>query len=405
MLAYSCGGAAHAQADIFSPETLHGVAEVRLAVADGERSWLDGGFGKTAISGGGGWKANAAVSQAALEWRPKLNFAVGAVVTAGVQADVHPMVDIGEAFLTLQAPPTAAGRLSGKVGLFYPPVSMENDGVAWITPDTLSSSAINTWIGEEVKVGGAEATLQTHLGAHRFAATAAVFGWNDTSGTLLSFRGWAIDAVRTGARTEFALPTLSTFMKTKQGQDTYPARELDNRAGWYGRLEWRPPAPVSFNALYYDNRGDRIAVDAERQWAWETKFLNVGLKWEPTETTTVLAQAMTGRTWMGYTMPGGVWLDMGFRSAYVLARREAGREAFTGRLDWFDTTDHTFKTLDDNDEDGWAVTGAWRHRLAPHADLLLEAQHISSQRPARTLVGAAPRQGQTVLQSALRLTF
>ena len=110
MLAYSCGGAAHAQADIFSPETLHGVAEVRLAVADGERSWLDGGFGKTAISGGGGWKANAAVSQAALEWRPKLNFAVGAVVTAGVQADVHPMVDIGEAFLTLQAPPTAAGR-------------------------------------------------------------------------------------------------------------------------------------------------------------------------------------------------------------------------------------------------------------------------------------------------------
>ena len=36
VLAYSCGGAAHAQADIFSPETLHGVAEVRLAVADGD---------------------------------------------------------------------------------------------------------------------------------------------------------------------------------------------------------------------------------------------------------------------------------------------------------------------------------------------------------------------------------
>jgi hypothetical protein len=56
-------------------------------------------------------------------------------------------------------------------------------------------------------------------------------------------------------------------------------------------------------------------------------------------------------------------------------------------------------------EHGWAVTAAWRHRLAPHADLIFEAQHVDSTRAARALAGDKPRQNQTVLQTALRLSF
>ena len=56
-------------------------------------------------------------------------------------------------------------------------------------------------------------------------------------------------------------------------------------------------------------------------------------------------------------------------------------------------------------KDGWAATASWRHRLVPHADLILEAQHVASKRPARALAGEAARQTQTVLQSALRLSF
>jgi hypothetical protein len=170
-------------------------------------------------------------------------------------------------------------------------------------------------------------------------------------------------------------------------------------------LEWRPPAPVSFNALYYDNAGNRIAVDSEGQWAWETRFLNFGMKWEPNETTKVLAQAMTGETLMGYRMRGALWFDMGFRSAYILASHRLGEDTLSARIDGFRTTDRSFQTVDDNAEHGWALTAAWRHRLTPHADLILEAQHLDSSRAARLLAGDAPKQQQTLLQTALRLSF
>jgi hypothetical protein len=232
-----------------------------------------------------------------------------------------------------------------------------------------------------------------------------VFGWNDTSATLLSFRGWALGSVKTGVRTSYDLPPLSVFMQTKQGPKTDPFYELDGRSGYYGRLEWRPPAPVVVQALYYDNIGNRIAVNDELQWAWATHFLSLGAKWDPDARTTFAAQALTGRTMMGYVIPGGIWLDMNFRSAYLLAKRRFGADTLSGRLDGFDTTDHTFVAADNNNEKGWAVTGTWRHQLAAHFDLLFEAQHIDSQRPARALAGDRARQNQTILQSALRVTF
>ena len=89
----------------------------------------------------------------------------------------------------------------------------------------------------------------------------------------------------------------------------------------------------------------------------------------------------------------------------MLGERDLGLDALSGRLDWFETNDRTLQDVDDNNETGWAVTGAWRHRLAPHADLLFEAMHVSSKRPARVLAGEGAKQSQTVLQSALRLSF
>lgn len=385
-------------------EGLHGMAELSLGVADAEESWLSGGFGKTAFSGSDdGWEADARLTQAVVEWRASFGFALGAVASVQYQPAVRPWVDLNEAYLTLNAPPMAAGRLSGRAGIFYPPVSLEHPGVGWTTQDTLSASALNTWIGEEVKVAGVEGTFERGFGGHEFAATAAVFGWNDTSGTLLTFRGWALGAVRTGAQTEYELPPLSAFMAVRQADETYPMLELDNRAGYYGRIEWRPPAPFTVDIFHYDNAGNRIAVDA-LQWAWETRFTNIGVTWEPDENTRVLAQALTGETLMGFRTPD-IWADMGFRAAYVLASRRVAGSTLTGRLDWFDTQDRTYIDIDNNDEEGWAATAAWRRTLVNHADLLVEAQHVTSKRPSRALAGDDPQQDEFVIQTALRLSF
>ena len=388
-LSLALAGQAHAQ-------SLHGLADLRLGTSDGEKSWLEGGFGKAG-------RTDFGLSQAVLEWRAPLGFSTSAVASLQYQPDVSPALDLDEAYLKFKAPPMAAGRFSARAGFFYPPVSLEHTGAGWTTPDTLSASAINTWIGEEVKVAGLEATFERSFGEHEIAATAAVFGWNDTSGTLLTFRGWALDGVRTGYGTEYALPPLSPFMQNKQDEDTYPIYELDRRAGYYGRLEWRPPAPVSFNATYYDNVGDRTSV-SDHQWAWETHFLNVGMVWRPDERTRVLAQAMSGRTLMGFRTPQ-IWADVGFRSAYLLASRRLADETLTGRLDWFEVNDHSWQTIDNNEENGWAATAAWRHPVASHLDLLVEAQHIASKRPSRALAGEAAQQDQNVLQTALRVSF
>jgi hypothetical protein len=396
----AAAASARAQDGPFSADSFQGLADIRLTAASGERSWLDRGFGKTSASGD---EFEAKLSEVAVEWKPRFNFALSGVVTAHLQPDVDPALDLSEAYLKLQLP-TAAGRVSARAGVFWPPISLEHDGVAWTTPHTLTASAINSWVGEEVKVAGLEATFRREFAGHELSATAAVFGWNDTSGTLLSFRGWALHGVKAGPNTAFPLPPLSAFMRTKQAPVTDPFYELDLKAGYYGRLEWRPPAPVVIDALYYDNVGDRVAVEA-KQWAWETRFLNVGARWEPVEGTRILAQALNGETLMGFRMPGGIWVDMGFASAYLMAQRDVGEHTLSARIDWFDTRDRTFSVADNNDEEGWALTGAWRHHLSDRANLIVEALHITSKRPSRVLAGEAPKQDQTVLQTALRLSF
>jgi hypothetical protein len=405
--AVATAGPARAQSAVFGPGAWRGMAELGLGAADGERSWLDGGFGKSSLSGSadGDWQTRAGLNQAVLEWRPQFGFAASAVVSAQWQAKVHPGLDLDEAYLKLRAPPMeGGGRLSGRIGLFYPPISLEHGGVGWTTEDLLSASALNTWIGEEVKVAGAEVTFSRRIGGHELAATGAVFGWNDTSGTLLSFRGWALDGIRAGAQTEFELPPLSAFMRTKQDDETYPTWEIDGRPGYYARLEWRPPAPVALNAFYYDNRGDRTSMVEPKQWSWETRFWNLGLDWAPGDRTRVRAQAMNGVTYMGFATPQ-TWIDVRFRAAYVMATRDLGPGALTGRLDWFDVQDRTFQIRDDNDENGWAATAGWRQPLTRYADLLVEAQRIHSKRPSRALAGEAANQTQNVLQSAIRLHF
>jgi len=394
---------ARAQADLFSRDAFHGVADLRLGAADAGRSWLDGGQGKSGLADG----AHIQVPRAAVVWSPSLGFSIRGHVTVQYEAKASRKLDINEAYLEVRSPPMALGQARLKAGVFYPPVSLENTGVAWSTPDMLSASAIDSWIGEEVLVRGLEGTVRYDFGDHEVSATAGVFGWNDTAGTLLTFRGWALHGLTTGLDTEWKLPTLSPFMATKQYDATTPVLEIDHRPGYYGRLEWRPPAPVSLSAFYYDNGGNRVGVDRDLQWAWATRFASLGLQWAPDPKTTVLVQALTGETQMGFPFQGRgpIWIDVGYRAAYVLVRHSLGEDVLTGRLDGFATTDRTLQALDDNTEHGWAATAAWRHRLADHLDLVTEAQHIASTRAYRRYESTAPHRSETLLQSAVRVSF
>ena len=70
--------------------------------------------------------------------------------------DLGATVDFTEAYAEWRPVPRSANRYRLKVGAFYPRLSLENTGPAWSSPYTLSSSTINTWIAEEIRVFGAE---------------------------------------------------------------------------------------------------------------------------------------------------------------------------------------------------------------------------------------------------------
>ncbi|HEU4651911.1 MAG TPA: hypothetical protein VFS49_10900, partial [Croceibacterium sp.] len=324
------------------------------------------------------------------------------LVSLAWQPDVSPEIGLSEAYLRYRSDP-APVRVGARAGVFWPPISLEHEGPTWQVTDTITPSAINSWVGEEVKVLGLEGSLEAASGSHELSLTGAVFAHDDMSGTLLSYRGWALHDVRLATNSDFPLPPLSARVAPYQSPHTSPFYEVDDRVGIYGRMEWRPPFPVAFDAFYYDNRGDRLS-SYEMQTSWRTRFWNFGALATLGASTTARSQVLWGNTLVGPDTPFGVPVDVDFTSAYLLVTRVAGPGALSLRGDWFETHDNSFVSGDNNNEDGWSATLAYKAPVHKHADVLVELLHVSSERPARLLnAGIAARQDQTMLQTSLRL--
>jgi hypothetical protein len=399
-LALAGASAARAQSSVFSPSTFSAVLDTRLVAADGEPSWTDGGFGKARY----GDESGARLAEAGLAWRPRFTDTVSALVSVEAQGNADPTVDVSEAYVAFKSPPGSAVRLSARAGLYWPQMSLEHDGPFWTVADTITPSAINSWAGEELKVGGAEITARADLHGQKVAATLGAIGFGDTAGTLLTFRGWALHDLKNTASSLMPLPPLSPYMALRQRPETRSMAEIDDRSGVYGRLEWSLTPTLTLDLFGYDNRGDRTSVTGAMDWSWDTRFVEGGLTWAADDRTRIRAQALNGVTLMGYPdrTTGEIWIDVGFASAYVSATRAIGPGALTARLDRFETDDRTLVAVDNNDEDGWAQLVAYRWDVRPRANLVFEWLRIDSDRPSRALAGEAPHQIQTVVQTALR---
>ena len=394
---------AFGQADLFGPENIEANVDLRASVVGGEDSFLEGGFGKLRYGGAGGDTAlRGRVASLDLAWKPQISWNFSGLVSLSYQAQLENNPDLSEAFLKFQSSP-AETKFAARAGLFWPPVSQEHSGGNWLVTDSITPSAANSWIGEEVKVLGLEGTVETALSEHELALTGAVFLHNDMSGTLLTYRGWALHDVRITMNGDVPLPPLSPSKVPFQDTITSPFWEVDDKVGFYGRLDWTPPLPVTFNAFYYDNRGDRVSSRA-LQTSWRTRFWNVGAMASLGESTEAKSQVMWGNTLVGPDTPMGIPGDVDFTTAYLLVSRQVGAGRITARADWFETTDNSFVASDNNNEEGWAATLAYRRPLTDFADVLVEVLHVDSNRPARvTNGGIAADQGQTMVQTSIRL--
>jgi hypothetical protein len=399
----SAATCARAQSALLDPASFHAQADLRASITGGEDGFLAGGFGKLREGGDNGQpEARMKVAAVDVAWTPQITWGLSGVVSATHQDGMKPDVDLSEAYVKYRTGPGST-RLTARAGLFWPPISLEHGGPMWLVEDSITPSAINSWAGEELKLLGAELTLDETVGSSQISLSGSVFRHNDTSGTLLSYRGWALHDVHVTANADLPLPPLSPMIAPYQANYTSPFRELDRHSGYYGRVEWRPPLPFRVNVLRYDNFGDRV-TSRDNQTAWRTRFWNVGAAASLSGSTTFKAQAMWGNTLVGPDTPLGVPVDVDFRAVYLLLGHTTGAAHASVRVDWFDTTDNSYKSYDDNTEAGWSAMLALRYPLGLHADAVAELLHVESDRAGRSLYGGIPaQQSQTMLQASLRL--
>lgn len=405
-------GVPAAAADMPEAGLLTAYANLDMVAADGPRAWLDkGGTGKARFGNpdGDALRVRPYGTEAGLVFQPDLGWSLSGVVSAVAQHGQDKPVDLSEAYLRWRPLPIGGVHANLRAGIFWPPVSLEHGGGEWAVTETVTPSAINSWIGEEVKVAGLEANFSTMAGGHRLSLTTAAFGLDDTAGTLLTFRGWALHDEKATLFGYQPLPVMNPFMQGAQDGETRSMVDLDHHLGWYAKISWAPPGPLELQYFHYDNRGNPEAVDTEKQWGWHTRFDHLGAVLDVGARTRLTAQAIDGTTIMGFTLGPGTnrWVDMRYRSAFLLATRQvtigAAAGSLSGRIEAFSTRNHGSAVLSDGDETGRTATIATRWPLFRHASLFAEALHIDSRRNARTREQLTPRQHQTILRLTLRL--
>ena len=380
----------------------HAWVDFRTAYSTADREWLDGGFSKTRYGSVDGEGGDAELAEAGVEWKPNFNHALSGHFHLQGAPDQNTPVGFVEAFLRYRILPRLGWRISARLGRFFPPLSLENDGPGWNVTRTLTPSAINSWIGEEVAVVGGEVRAARSFGAHHLDFRLSTFGFNDTAGSLLSFRGWALHDQKTQFGGSFAIPDSDArrAIFPAQAERTDPSRELDGRLGFYGAVTWRYADKITAIATLYDNRGDPT-LGEDGQYAWGTQFLGLGVKYEVTPKIEVLAQTLLGETSAGLriTDAGARVYDTRYRSAYILGSwRPDTKNILSSRFDYFETTDRTF-FAPQRQEEGWAATLAWRHRLAKNIELGLESLYVEHDRR----VSDADRTNDLQLQMMMRV--
>jgi hypothetical protein len=377
--------------------------DARLVSSDGQRSFVNGGLGTLRFdhtqSGLRLGRARFALSEALGEvWSLRLD------ASAWADHDRNP-VDLTEAYLQFRPYPFAGYRFRLKAGAFYAPISLENRAAGWESPYTLSYSAINTWLGEELRTIGVEGQLDwlgTHTG-HGFAnhglniaMTGGAFAWNDPAGTVIATRGFNLSDRQTtlfgrvGSSTSAPLKAIELF------------HEIDGRPGYYAGVEGRYLDRVVIRALHYDNRADPSAYDrAIPNSAWATHFNSVGLRAESANGWTAIVQWLDGQT---YTELQGEDYRWPFRARFALVSRQIGNHRLSIRYDSFTVDSESDEG--DGAQHGHAWTAAYVFEPDTRWKVTLEWLRVTSDAPDRAIdLGTRSAVTETQVQLAVRFAL
>ena len=263
--------------------------------------------------------------------------------------------------------------------------------MAWTSPYTITPSAINSWVGQELRTIGGEATVSHRSADLEIAGTAAAFAVqrprrNPAGLARVGFRRSDDRPVRPP---QAAAHTPHQTHRDQRGATAAPYdkpfREIDGRIGYYANLSLDYAGYGKISVMRYDNRADnRIYGDDE--WAWNTAFWSFGLSTRLDDGIELLAQGMTGTTTLITTAH---WPSRRCRlSVRICAHQQTlGQPAVSASAPTgFDTKDRDVFP-DNNNENGYALTLAYILRPKPKQRLTVELLYVDSHRPERQYQG------------------
>lgn len=393
--------------DSFPEIKFHGLVDVRAVRGSDQLSWFDNGLSKVRYGANSdGARSFLDFAEASLIAEAQFSWSLSAMAHIKFDPEQRNAVDIVEAFLRYEPVSTSAWRIKAKAGMFFPPISLEHRDIAWTSPYSLTPSAINSWVGEELKATGLELTLEHRSADHTLSLTGSAFMLNDPAGTILAWRGWALHDVKSTVFGRFALPDINSLSSVFRKQSPWiePHLELDDRVSYYVKGKWDMHDIGSLSVFYYDNRADPLAFD-NGQYGWETDFINVGTTLFLPADIELLAQYMYGNTKMGPKFSDYHVVDVNFSSYYILLSKMIGEQRLSMRYDNFKTDDLFWIDLDNNNENGHAWMASLSRIFDNGHRLMLEAQIVDSDRANRADLAIPTRAKENQLQLSFRFAF
>ena len=259
--------------------------------------------------------------QAGIDWRPSPAFGAHVHLLARSDADGSRRGRVGvvEAFLE-QTLERGQHRVRLLEGAFFLPGSRENSNALWESPYAITSSALNSWLGEELRPIGVDAQYTFR---RRWTGAITVYRGNDTFGALPPDRGWKLHDRWT---------LLGEHVRVDPEYFTSVSAETDGRLGWSARARWNNDRAV-VQLTHIDNNSD--ALQHGELLNWDTQFDIVALDYTLDDWSFVTEYGW-GKTAVFHE---GDHFVNDLRAGYVLVSRLAGRGRVSLRAEEFATDD------------------------------------------------------------------
>lgn len=348
---------------------LKGLMQASLVSSDSALAWWHNGTGVLRYDENG-----VQLQQAVLHLDQALTPSLTLVLDGHYYQDGEQHLGLSQ--LQLRYKPLADGflRWRGRMGFFYPGMSLENLDLGWLSPYSYTQSAINSWIGEELRVAGAELTLyspgRTRKSLWSWELHGGIYKGNDPLGTIISWRGFASHDRQSlhHDRVEFApYPTVIRPDLIWHPDWVEPFHEIDGRAGIYFGAHLQRLGTDRLRYYYYDNLADPNALNSQRLYAWRTKFHSLAWQHNWSKQTRMISQLMDGNTVMGQS-----FVAADFRAWYLLLSHKQAKHRFSLRYDRFMVKEDDHISEDVNNSDGHSYTLAWRYQYTADWQLGME---------------------------------